>query len=121
MISKKKTWFVIVLMLMIFVFALYIWANNRESKGNFLHKNFYGTILSYEETEKGLSIVLDNDTTTSDRVFVITEDTMFEDDVLKQKIFSFEEGLYVEIASEYYSQDVEPQGIYPVTAIYLAR
>lgn len=121
MISKKKKCCIAVIMLLILIWALSILANNGESKGNFLHKNFYGTIISYEETVNGLTFVLDNDTTTADRVFIITEDTMFEDDVLEQKIFSYEEQLYVEIASEYYSQDVEPWGIYPVTAIYLAR
>lgn len=120
MISAKKKWYLVVLVLLVF-FVWCIGRKDENSKGSFLHKDFYGTIVSYEETDSGLTFVLDNDATTSDRVFIITDDTMFENDVLQQRLLSREEQLYVEIASEYYTGDVEPWGVYPATAIYYAK
>ena len=87
----------------------------KRPQNQLLHKSIIGTILSYQQKSDGLTIVLDDIATSSDKVILITEDTMFRDNLLKQNIFDMKTGLCVEVESEFWTQTYD--GVY--TAILI--
>lgn len=118
MSKTKKRYFYIIIpaaVLFIVIVLLFLHHNNRTSKNEFIHKTFPGTILSYEQTDQGLTFVLDHDGTTNNKVFILSENTMFPDTALEEKIRSQETGIRVTVESEFWTHD--SHDVYPAVMI----
>lgn len=97
----------------------------REQKSGGAHKEIYGTVISYEETESGLVFTMTdklmsqtyNKSYTKD--ILVTDITLFSDDALKGEILSKKVGLYVYVDSEYLENRKDE--LYPAMVIYRAE
>ena len=84
----KKRWGIVALVATVLILLVIILCVKKAQmpQNQMLHKSITGTVLSYEQTSEGMTFVVD-DATSSDKVILIIEDTMFADDLLKQSIF----------------------------------
>lgn len=114
-IPKRCLYILIPVILLAIAIILCLIKTHKESSNRFVHKTFSGTILSYAQTDNGLTFTLDNDATVDDRVFIITEDTMFTAPALEKKIKNQETGIYVVIESEFWTYELKD--LYPATII----
>jgi len=80
-----------------------------------IHKTFSCEIVSYIDSEDGIMVVCDDDATTSRKTIFISEDTMFTDDSIKEKIFNKEIGIKILVESEFWTQD--SNDYYPATLV----
>ena len=113
----KKRWGAVALVaaaLILLVLILYV-KKAQMQQNHMLHKSITGTVLSYEQTSEGMTVVVDDDATSSDKVILIIEDTMFTDDLLKQSIFDMKTGLYITVESEFWTQTYDD--VYPAILI----
>ena len=72
------------------------------AESHFVHWTFHGTVLSYEDAEDGLRMVIDNDATSDNKTFLITDSTMFPDETTKEQIQNRKTGFRVTIESDLY-------------------
>lgn len=88
--------------------------NQQESR--LLHRDFWGVILSYEETENGIVITLDNDSTESHRHFLWNADTRYIDPETEARLQRRLTGWHAVLTSEYLTSDVSDPAeyIYPL-------
>ena len=112
----KKIWCTIIICTTLLVgIATMIITNYPQAENQLLHKTIIGTILSYMQTSDGVIVLFDDYATSSDKEILITEATLFTDDLLKQRIFNLETGLYITVESEFWTQTYD--GIYPAVLI----
>ena len=67
------------------------------------------------QTSDGVIVLVDDDATSSNKEILITGDTLFTDDLLKQSILNLETELYIIVESEFWTQTYD--GIYPAVLI----
>ena len=115
--SVKTRWGVVALVAAVLILLVIILCVKKAQmpQNQMLHKSITGTVLSYEQTSEGMTFVVDADATSSDKVILIIEDTMFTDDLLKQSIFDMKTGLYITVESEFWTQTYD--GVYPAILI----
>lgn len=115
----KKTWCIIAICvaLLVGIIAIVI-ANNPQTTNQLKHKTITGTVLSYQQTSGGLIVLIDDTATSSDKEILVTEDTLFADDLLKQSMLDLKTELYVTVESEFWTQTYN--GIYPAVLISTA-
>ena len=112
----KKIWYIVAFVVAALIGSVILWCvKNAQNTNQLKHKSITGTILSYEQAPDGLTFLIDDDATSSDKEVVITQDTMFKDELLKQSIFDLETGSYVTVESEFWTQTYN--GIYPAIMI----
>lgn len=108
----------IILVILLIISSLYIMLNPPFRAQD--QREFYGTIVSYEDTDDGLTFILE-DKRGVQYEFLVTDSTGFytagiENDIISQKI-----GITVNIGTEFWVQEINweeiPQGLYPATLI----
>lgn len=81
-------------------------------------KEFTGEVLSYEETDEGLTFTMDVDYAgikDSTRTFLLTDESAFDTEELQKAVRNQQIGIYLYVFSEYNSETYE--GVYPVGII----
>lgn len=111
---KKRIIISVIAVVLLLVVLCVFWPRPR-AKNEFVHSTFHGVVLSYEETDDGLLMVIDNDATPADRTFLITDSTMYPVETTKEQILNRETGFRVTVESEYWTLDTKD--IYPATMI----
>ena len=114
--NKKKKWrYIIIASCIILVLLNSYLKERREKELARGHWSFKGTILSYEQTEDGLTFTIDDIRYLEPCTMILKEDTIFGPHELEERLKNYETGIYVEIESDYYIKDFN--NIYPVTLI----
>ncbi|MBQ9168987.1 MAG: hypothetical protein IJX67_11355 [Oscillospiraceae bacterium] len=112
----NKIWCILIICVVLLagIIAMVI-TNNQQATDQLKHKTITGNILSYMQTSDGVIVLVDDDATSSNKEILITGDTLFTDDLLKQSILNLETELYIIVESEFWTQTYD--GIYPAVLI----
>lgn len=102
--TKWKEYVVLGLALLLVAF-LFVFFYKHEEENRYIHQTFAGPILSYEESDDGFLLTIDDDYSNSPRSFIINDDTMFTDDLIRQQVMSKTVGIRIVIESEFWMQD----------------
>ncbi len=110
MVKKEITIVLIVIALFTGLVLGFVVSNNmndnQNEEQNYTHVTINGTILAYKKPEEGLYFIIDDDATPSYKEVIVTEDTLFTDELLKEQINSREEGIYVTVEVDAWTDDL---------------
>ena len=103
--KKKYKEYVALGLALLFVAFLFVFSYKHEAENRYVHQTFRGTILSYEDSDDCIVLTIDDDYSNSPRSFIINEDTMYTDDLIRQQVISKTVGIRIIIESEFWTLD----------------
>ena len=112
---KKLPLTILIVTVLLIAGVAIISAHFEKPNNSFVNEQFYGEIISYEDTEDGLVFVLDVRGNISHTRFLITDSTMYSDSEIEQAVMDHVTGKKVIIISEFWTQD--SLSTYPATLI----
>ena len=98
------------------VYVLTACTNPDQTHEGMLHKSVQGKVIAYQQNEQGLLISVETYSNVSPILVLISENTMWGSDELRERILEKELNIYVYIESEYALNDFD--GIYPAVSVY---
>ena len=103
--SKKSKAFVALGLVLLIAAVLFVIIFKNKPENRYVHQTFRGPILSYEDSDDCIVLTIDDGYSNSPRSFIINDDTMFKDDLIRQQVLSKTVGIRIIIESEYWTQD----------------
>lgn len=118
---KRYLIFVLLIICSILFIRIYDYIEFKRINENYITKREYlGEIVQYEHTDDGLVLIMETSFAKERREFlIIAGDTLWGSKELKERIYSEEKGIIVEIKTKYKHHELTnaPYGLYPVDSI----